>query len=51
MGWVLLLTLNYSYSRTLAFDSGHGYAQEEYATKREREDLATNSYNWCPPIH
>jgi len=25
-----------SLSRTLAFDCGHGYAQEEYAVKRER---------------
>jgi len=24
-------------SRTLAFDCGHGYAQEDYAMKRERE--------------
>jgi len=26
-----------SLSGTLAFDCGHGYAQEEYTMKRERE--------------
>jgi len=26
-----------SLSRTLAFDCGHGYAQEEYVIKRMRE--------------
>ena len=27
-------------SRTQAFDCGHGYAQEEHATKKEREQRA-----------
>jgi len=31
-----------SLSRTLEFDCGHGYAQEEYAMKRERDRVLAN---------
>jgi len=30
--------------RTLVFDCGHGYAQEDYAMKRRDEDMSYYSY-------
>ena len=38
-----------SLSRTLAFDCGHGYAPEQYATKRQRGiDITLFTYLTCP---